>query len=73
MVRTDDRGTVLVGTGGWALALGVCALLRDQLVAAGNGWWLGVCAAGVGLGFVALAHLQRLEVRHRRRGAADRS
>lgn len=62
-LRTNDRVTVLVGSLVWAVLLLVCLLRREQLEAAGTGWWVWTCAAGLVLGLVGLAWLQ---VRHRR-------
>lgn len=66
MVHTDDRKAVLVGIGVWLVALVVCLVDRERLVAHGDGWWVGVCLAGAGLGVVGLAHLHRQELRRRR-------
>jgi hypothetical protein len=64
-LRTDDRKAVLVGIGVWALLLAGCLVGRDDLVAAGRGWWLWSCVCGVGLGLVGLAYLHRRAVRRR--------
>lgn len=64
-LRTNDRLTVLVGCLVWAVLLVVCLLRRDRLEAAGTGWWLWTCAAGLALGVIGLAWLQLRHVRGR--------
>lgn len=63
-VHVDLRRVVLVGMGLWALALVVTGVLWAVGAVAPNVVW--TCAAGVGLGVLALLW----ERRHRRRGGA---
>lgn len=42
--------TVAVGTAVWVVMLVGALLFRSRLEAAGNGWWLWTCVAGVVLG-----------------------
>jgi hypothetical protein len=67
VVRTDDRIAVLAGIGAWVVALVVCLVDRERLVAGGDGWWVWVCVAGIALGVVGLAHVHRQHVRDRDR------
>lgn len=57
----NDRVMIGVITAGWAVALVVLLVLRDQLAAADR-WWVwvavaGVCMGGLGLGYV--PHLKK--------------
>lgn len=56
-LRTDGRRSVLVGTALWVALLVVSLVVRDDLVAAGRGWWTWTCVAGAVLGLVGLAYL----------------
>lgn len=56
---TDDRKAVMVGLVGWLAALIALLLFRDQVVQAGNGWWLFTCAIGIALGLLGLVYLGR--------------
>lgn len=62
-LRTDDRKAVLVGMAVWGVLLVVALARREDLRAAGNGWWLWVCIAGLLLGGAGLAYLHRRAVR----------
>lgn len=62
-LRTNDRTTVLVGCGLWAVLLVLSVLNRESLERDGTGWWLWTCVAGLVLGAVGLVGLQ---LRHRR-------
>lgn len=66
VVHTDDRGAVLLGTVVWVVALVVCLVDRERLVAGGDGWWVWVCVAGIGLGAIGLVHVHRQHLRHER-------
>ena len=57
-------------TAGWAVALVVLLVLRDQIPASER-WWIWVCAAGVAMGLFALWYVPRMK-RARARGAARR-
>lgn len=67
-LRTDDRKAVLVGSAVWLVLLVACLVLRDDLAAAGRGWWAWSCVAGLGLGAFGLVYLHRREVRQRAAG-----
>jgi hypothetical protein len=65
----DDRLITLVITAGWAVALVVLLIARDQLPAADR-WWLWVAVAGLCLGLFGLVytpHLKRSRERAARR------
>ena len=62
----DGAGVITVGTVAFGIAAVVCWLQFESLVAAGQGWWLGVCLVGFGLGVVGSAISW---TRHRRRKA----
>jgi hypothetical protein len=57
-LETNDVVLVAVGTAGWALAL-VVLLLLDAVGKDIHGWWLWMCAAGIGLGLVGVRFCQR--------------
>jgi len=61
-VRTNDRLPVLIGCAAWTVLLVLALLMREDLAAAGRGWWAWSCAAGLALGLAGLAYLQ---VRHK--------
>ncbi|MGO1972424.1 MAG: DUF2530 domain-containing protein [Propionibacteriaceae bacterium] len=52
----DGLNVVGIGLVLFAAATGICLLLRDTLVARGDGWWLWVCVTGFGLGLLGLAY-----------------
>jgi len=58
-VDVDGVGAVAVGTVLWGVALVVTLLLRPALDAAGNGWWVAVCACGTALGLLGLWFVRR--------------
>lgn len=58
-VDVDGVRTVLTGTALWAVALVVMVVLRDDLAASGNEWWLWTCVAGTGLGLLGYAYTRR--------------
>lgn len=53
-VRITTLGTLL-----WALAGVLCLLLRDQLAAHDNEWWIATCAVGTLLGLAAMTYTRR--------------
>lgn len=62
---TNDRPTVAVGSGVWAVLLVIALLRRDDLEATGRGWWIWACIFGVTLGLIGLSWLH---VRAKRQG-----
>ncbi len=58
-LRTNDRATVLVGIGLWAVALVATLVLHDRLTADGLGWWSWTALTGIGLGLIGLGYLKR--------------
>jgi type VI protein secretion system component VasK len=69
-LEANDQLVIGVITAGWAVALAVMLVLRDQLRPADR-WWIWICAAGVGLGVFGLWYTPRVK-RARARGAARR-
>jgi hypothetical protein len=65
-VDADGIRVVSTGTALFAVASVVLALLRPELVAAGRGWWLGVCLSGFGLGLIGLLYCRNLARRRAR-------
>ncbi len=57
-VDVDGVRAVATGTVVWTVLLVVCLLTREQLAAAGRGWWTGVCLAGALLGAVGLVFVR---------------
>ncbi len=55
-VRTDDRKAMLVGITLWLIALALMLMFMPQLTAAGLGWWLAMCVAGIGLGLIGIIY-----------------
>jgi hypothetical protein len=55
-VTTDDRKAVLVGIVLWIIALAMLLVFLAPLTAAGLGWWLWTCVAGLALGVVGLLY-----------------
>jgi Protein of unknown function (DUF2530) len=66
----DDRLITAVITAGWAVALIVLLVVRNDLAAADR-WWIWVAVAGLGLGLFGLAYVPHLK-RSRARAAARR-
>lgn len=58
---------VVLGTGGWAIALIVLLILRPRLEESGAGWWIGVAVVGLITGVLATAYLARRRGRLRQR------
>lgn len=58
-------------TAGWAVALVVLLVLREQ-IPPGQRWWIWTCVAGVVMGLFALWYVPRLK-RARARSAASRT
>lgn len=66
----DGVQAASVGTAIFAVATVIMAIGYDRLVAAGDGWWLGVAVSGLGLGLVSLGYTIRR--RRRRRSGVTR-
>lgn len=64
-VDADGLNVVSVGTALFAVAAVILALYRDDLLAAGRGWWLEVAISGFVLGLVGLAYCLRRRARRR--------
>lgn len=58
-LETDDARVLALGTAAWAAALIGCLVFRSDLGAAGRGWWVWACVAGVLLGLVGVRHCRR--------------
>jgi hypothetical protein len=52
----DGLNLVTIGLVVFAVASIITGLMYPQLKAAGNGWWLGVCISGFGLGLIGLGY-----------------
>ncbi len=55
-VKTDDRKAMLVGIALWLVALAALLVFLPQLTAAGMGWWLWTCVAGLALGLIGILY-----------------
>lgn len=65
----DVDGVTAVASGivVWALALAVLLIFfRNTLNERGDTWWIWVCVAGIGLGFIALPYVLRRRAVYRR-------
>ena len=62
----DGVQAALLGTAIFALATVIMALAYGRLVAAGDGWWLGVALSGLGLGLVGIGYTVSRRRRRRR-------
>ena len=69
-LEANDLLVTAVGTAGWAVALVVLLVLRNQIPPAER-WWIWTCVAGVVMGLFALWYVPRLK-RARARSAARR-
>jgi multisubunit Na+/H+ antiporter MnhE subunit len=69
-LEANDQVVAGVITAGWAVALVVLLVLRDQLPA-GERWWIWTCAAGLAMGLFGLWYVPRVK-RARARAAARR-
>jgi uncharacterized protein DUF2530 len=69
-LEANDQLVTAVITAGWAVALVVLLVLRDQIPPAER-WWIWTCAAGVAMGLFGLWYVPRMK-RARARSAARR-
>jgi drug/metabolite transporter (DMT)-like permease len=69
-LEANDQLVAAVITAGWAVALVVLLVLREQ-IPPGERWWIWTCVAGVVMGLFALWYVPRLK-RARARSAARR-
>ena len=69
-LEANDQLVTAVFTAGWAVALVVLLILRDQ-IPANERWWIWTCAAGLVMGLFALWYVPRMK-RARARSAARR-
>jgi drug/metabolite transporter (DMT)-like permease len=70
-LEASDQLVAAVITAGWAVALVVLLVLREQ-IPPGERWWIWTCVAGVVMGLFALWYVPRLK-RARARSAARRA
>ena len=70
-LEANDQLVAAVITAGWAIALVVVLVLREQIPPAER-WWIWTCVAGVVMGLFALWYVPRLK-RARARSAARRA
>ena len=69
-LEANDQLVTAVFTAGWAVALVVLLILRDQ-IPTGERWWIWTCVAGLVMGLFALWYVPRMK-RARARSAARR-
>lgn len=67
----DGFTVTILGLVAFAVASVLAAIFHTDLQQHGNGWWLGVCVSGFGLGLVGLAYCLHRRSR-RRSGRWDR-
>ena len=70
-LEANDQLVAAVITAGWAVALVVLLVVREQ-IPPGERWWICTCVAGVVMGLFALWYVPRLK-RARARSAARRA
>lgn len=70
-LEANDQLVTSVITAGWAVALVVLLVLRDQIPPAER-WWIWTCVAGVVMGLFGLWYVPRMK-RGRARAAARRA
>jgi len=70
-LEANDFVVTVVVTAGWAIALVVLLVLREQIPPSER-WWIWTCVAGVVMGLFALWYVPRLK-RARARSAARRA
>jgi len=59
-LEANDRRVTVIGTAGWAAALVILLILRNQLPA-DERWWIWTCVAGVCMGLFALWYVPRFK------------
>jgi hypothetical protein len=69
-LEANDQLVTAVITAGWAVALVVLLVLRDQ-IPHDERWWIWTCAVGVAMGLFGLWYVPRIK-RARARSAARR-
>lgn len=70
-LEANDQLVTAVITAGWAIALAVTLILRQQ-ISPGQRWWIWTCVAGLVMGLFGLWYVPRLK-RSRARKAARRA
>ena len=70
-LEANDQFVTAIITAGWAVALVVLLVLRDQIPPSER-WWTWTCVAGVAMGLFALWYVPRMK-RARARSAARRA
>ena len=69
-LEANDQLVTAVFTAGWAVALVVLLILRDQ-IPADERWWIWTCAAGLVMGLFALWYVPRVKRARTRRARAQ--
>ncbi|SDQ53010.1 DUF2530 domain-containing protein [Thermostaphylospora chromogena] len=59
-LQTNDRATILVGIGAWAIALVVLLIVQP---APADRWWIWTCVSGIGGGLFGLWYVHRRDRR----------
>ncbi|HEV3294645.1 MAG TPA: DUF2530 domain-containing protein [Streptosporangiaceae bacterium] len=70
-LEANDQFVTAIITAGWAVALVVLLVLRDQ-IAPDERWWVWTCAAGLAMGLFGLWYVPRVK-RARARAASRRA
>jgi len=70
-LEANDQFVTAIITAGWAVALVVLLVLRDQ-IPPDERWWLWTCAAGLAMGLFGLWYVPRVK-RARARAASRRA
>ncbi len=71
VLDVDGFTVTILGLAAFAVASVLAAVFYPALEQHGNGWWLGVCVSGFGLGLIGLAYCLYRRSR-RRAGRWDR-
>lgn len=67
-IKTNDRATILVGMGLWAIALIVLLIIQPDPA---DRWWIWTCVAGLGGGVFGLWYVRRRDRRAARARSAE--